>query len=54
VEFGDDSLFPYDRRAAAPLAQFIENEKRLVFEAHSTDYQTRDALRALVEDHFAI
>ena len=26
----------------------------MVFEAHSTDYQTRDALRALVKDHFAI
>ena len=25
-----------------------------MFEAHSTDYQTEDALRALVEDHFAI
>jgi D-tagatose-1,6-bisphosphate aldolase subunit GatZ/KbaZ len=26
----------------------------MVYEAHSTDYQTRGALRALVEDHFAI
>ncbi|HWL57530.1 MAG TPA: class II D-tagatose-bisphosphate aldolase, non-catalytic subunit [Paracoccus sp. (in: a-proteobacteria)] len=26
----------------------------LVFEAHSTDYQTRDALIALVKDGFAI
>ena len=26
----------------------------MVFEAHSTDYQTESALRALVEDHFAI
>jgi D-tagatose-1,6-bisphosphate aldolase subunit GatZ/KbaZ len=26
----------------------------MVFEAHSTDYQTRDALGALVRDHFAI
>ena len=26
----------------------------MVFEAHSTDYQTRDALRTLVKDHFAI
>ena len=28
--------------------------RRLVFEAHSTDYQPRQALRALVEDGFAI
>ena len=27
---------------------------RLVYEAHSTDYQTPAALRALVEDHFAV
>jgi D-tagatose-1,6-bisphosphate aldolase subunit GatZ/KbaZ len=26
----------------------------MVFEAHSTDYQSRSALKALVEDHFAI
>jgi len=26
----------------------------MVYEAHSTDYQTRDSLRALVKDHFAI
>jgi D-tagatose-1,6-bisphosphate aldolase subunit GatZ/KbaZ len=26
----------------------------LVYEAHSTDYQTREALRNLVKDHFAI
>ena len=26
----------------------------MVFEAHSTDYQSRAALRALVDDHFAI
>ena len=32
----------------------IEREPGLVFEAHSTDYQTEAALRALVERHFAI
>jgi D-tagatose-1,6-bisphosphate aldolase subunit GatZ/KbaZ len=26
----------------------------MVYEAHSTDYQTRQAYRALVRDHFAI
>lgn len=54
VEFGDDSLFEYHRPAAAQLARFIEADRQLIFEAHSTDYQTRAALRALVEDHFAI
>lgn len=54
VEFGDDSLFVYDRQAAARLSRFIEPFEKLVFEAHSTDYQSRDTLRMLVEDHFAI
>jgi len=54
IEFGDDRLLAYDRRAAARLSRFIEAYPRLVFEAHSTDYQTRDALCALVEDHFSI
>jgi D-tagatose-1,6-bisphosphate aldolase subunit GatZ/KbaZ len=54
VEFGDDSLFEYNRPAASQLARFIEADRQLVFEAHSTDYQTREALRAMVVDHFAI
>ena len=54
IEFGDDLLLAYDRQAAARLARSVEAYPRLVFEAHSTDYQTRDVLRALVEDHFAI
>lgn len=54
VEFGDDYLLEYDRPAAAPLSRFIEPFEGLVFEAHSTDYQSRDTLRMLVEDHFAI
>jgi D-tagatose-1,6-bisphosphate aldolase subunit GatZ/KbaZ len=47
-------LLAYGRQAAAQLSHFVEAYPRLVFEAHSTDYQTRDILRALVEDHFAI
>lgn len=54
VEFGDDSLFVYQRAAAALLARFIEADEQLVFEAHSTDYQSHQALRELVEDHFAV
>ncbi len=54
VEFGDETVHEYDRAAAAPLARFIETVPGLVYEAHSTDYQTPAALRALVEDHFAI
>jgi len=54
VEFGDDVVYPYRRAAAMGLRSFSESQERLVFEAHSTDYQAEDALRALVEDHFAI
>jgi D-tagatose-1,6-bisphosphate aldolase subunit GatZ/KbaZ len=54
VEFGDDVVFPYRREAATGLRSFCERQERLVFEAHSTDYQAEDALRALVEDHFAV
>jgi D-tagatose-1,6-bisphosphate aldolase subunit GatZ/KbaZ len=54
VEFGDDVVYRYRREPAAPLRAFSESQERLVFEAHSTDYQTEAALRALVEDHFAV
>ncbi len=54
VEYGDDSLFTYNRQAAAHLSRFIEPFEKLVFEAHSTDYQSCDILRTLVQDHFAI
>jgi D-tagatose-1,6-bisphosphate aldolase subunit GatZ/KbaZ len=54
VEFGDNTVFAYDPAAAAPLVRFIEGVDGLVYEAHSTDYQTRAALRHLVRDHFAI
>jgi D-tagatose-1,6-bisphosphate aldolase subunit GatZ/KbaZ len=54
VDFGERSVHPYHREAAAGLARFIEAVPGLVYEAHSTDYQTPQALRALVEDHFAI
>ncbi len=54
VEFGDASLFAYDHQAALDLSRFIEGYDNLIFEAHSTDYQTPAALRQMVEDHFAI
>ena len=53
VEFGDDSVHPYRPEAARDLSKFIESQP-FVYEAHSTDYQTPDALKNLVRDHFAI
>ena len=54
VEFGDTDIHAYDHHAALGLSRAIESVPGLVFEAHSTDYQTRAALRQLVQDHFAI
>jgi D-tagatose-1,6-bisphosphate aldolase subunit GatZ/KbaZ len=54
VEFGDDFVLDYDAEAAGALAAFIEMEPKLVYEAHSTDYQRPEALAAMVRDHFAV
>jgi D-tagatose-1,6-bisphosphate aldolase subunit GatZ/KbaZ len=54
VEFGESTIHAYDRQKARPLSALIEGYDSLVYEAHSTDYQAPQALRALVEDHFAI
>jgi D-tagatose-1,6-bisphosphate aldolase subunit GatZ/KbaZ len=54
VDFADATVVEYDRRRAAALKALAERQERLVYEAHSTDYQTAHALRELVEDHFAI
>jgi D-tagatose-1,6-bisphosphate aldolase subunit GatZ/KbaZ len=54
VEFGDDFVLPFDPQAAEELSDFIKTETGLVYEAHSTDYQTRQALRALVVGGFAV
>lgn len=54
VEFGDTGVIDYDREKARPLSRFIENVPNLVYEAHSTDFQKKESLRQMVEDHFAI
>ncbi len=54
VEFGNNHIADYQREYARELKQFIEAEPQFVYEAHSTDYQSREALRAMVEDHFVI
>lgn len=54
VEFGDASVFEYDRQKAQPLSKCLPGSPSLVYEAHSTDYQPPEALSEMVEDHFAI
>jgi D-tagatose-1,6-bisphosphate aldolase subunit GatZ/KbaZ len=47
-------VFDYDRGQARALSEKLPKSPGLVYEAHSTDYQKPEALRQLVEDHFAI
>jgi D-tagatose-1,6-bisphosphate aldolase subunit GatZ/KbaZ len=54
VEFGDDVVFEYDRTNARSLSEGLPRSTSLVYEAHSTDYQSPRALAQMVEDHFAI
>ncbi len=54
VEFGDTVVFEYDDAAAAALASWTPSEAPLIYEAHSTDYQTEGALGRMVRDHFAV
>jgi D-tagatose-1,6-bisphosphate aldolase subunit GatZ/KbaZ len=54
VEFGDATVFPYRAEEARQLSRFAGGDWHGVFEAHSTDYQTADALLEMIRDHFAI
>ena len=54
VEFGSDSVCAYDRPKARALVDWLERQRPLLFEAHSTDYQSPAALARLVDAHFAI
>ena len=54
VEFDHHKVIDYRPDKAQALSERIESEPRLVYEAHSTDYQNATALIALVRDHFAI
>jgi len=54
VEFDHGSVIGYQPEKAQALSKTILNFDNIVYEAHSTDYQTETALRNLVTDHFAI
>lgn len=54
VDFDHSHVHEYDPAAAGALADFLEQQPSIVFEAHSTDYQRESGLHALVRDHFAI
>ncbi len=54
VEFSDTQVFLYDKEAAKELSASISAYPGLVFEGHSTDYQTKECLREMVADNIAI
>lgn len=54
VEFGDADVHMYNRTDAVSLCAALKNHPNVVFEGHSTDYQSPKALREMVEDGIAI
>lgn len=54
VEFDHTHVIDYQPDKATELSAFQKAQSKLVFEAHSTDYQRADLLAKLVEDGFAI
>lgn len=54
VEFDHVKVVDYRSEGTVELRTVLDDEPNLVFEAHSTDYQTPDALAQLVEDHWAV
>lgn len=54
VDFDQMDVLDYEHERTAELRHVLDSEPAMVFEAHSTDYQSAAALRALVEDHWAI
>jgi D-tagatose-1,6-bisphosphate aldolase subunit GatZ/KbaZ len=59
VEFSDTTVTAYDREKAADLCAALKDnpglaKQGIVFEGHSTDYQSREHLKQMVEDGIAI
>lgn len=54
VEFGDDFVYQYDPDRAQALMKALSQREGLVFEGHSTDYQTVSSLTQLVRDGVCI
>lgn len=54
VEFSDTRVDLYDPEKASALIQSLEEYPNLVFEGHSTDYQSKALLRKLVQDKVCV
>lgn len=54
VEFGDETIHHYNRAEARTLCNTLKKYPDIVFEGHSTDYQSPAMLKQMVEDGIAI
>ena len=54
VEFGDAQVFLYDHDAATELCAALKEFPNVCFEGHSTDYQSAECLKNMVQDGIAI
>jgi D-tagatose-1,6-bisphosphate aldolase subunit GatZ/KbaZ len=54
VEFDHHKIIAFQPKRAEVLSQYIDQQPLMVYEAHSTDYQSAAHLADLVRGHFAI
>lgn len=54
VEFDHARVVDYEHDRTTDLQAVLDDHPHMVFEAHSTDYQTVQHLRELVQDHWAV
>lgn len=54
VEFDEWNVVDYDPERTKSLQDVLDGPSGMVYEAHSTDYQTPTALSDLVRDHWAV
>ena len=54
VEFGDEQVFLYDHDAAVDLCAALKEYPNICFEGHSSDYQSAECLKNMVQDGIAI
>ena len=54
VEFNNTDVHHYNRDKAKELSKYLKRYDKIVFEGHSTDYQSSKNLKRMVEDGFGI
>lgn len=54
VEFDHHKIIAFQPQRAEVLSDYVDTQPSMIYEAHSTDYQSAEHLAALVRGHFAI